>query len=66
MDSGKEIAFKIQAMLLNDEIKTADTVCSVDPFSVDMTQNTFEPPPTRPAAKPVSPTPLPAKTLAEW
>ena len=33
------IAFKIQAMPLNDTIKTADTICSIDPVSDDMTQN---------------------------
>ena len=59
--SGQEIAFKIQAMPFNDAIKTADTVCSIDPFSVDMTQNTL----SRPDETTVSPTPPPAKTLAE-
>ena len=58
------MAFNIRAMPLNVGNKTAWTVCSVDPFSVDMTQKYFEPSPTRPAAKPVFPTSL-VKTLAE-
>ena len=42
--SGQELTFKIQVRPLNDAIKTADTVCSTDPFSVDMTQNTLSRP----------------------
>ena len=41
MGTDQETVFKVQAMSLKIANISADTVCSIDPFSVDTTQNTF-------------------------